>query len=157
MKKVNVQLIVSVAEIISSLAIVVSLFYIANEYQRSNTLTNRDVENILYNNMKEMDRLLIENVDLAKIILKTSHGGEELTPDELIRYLAFEHIFYDSWESAWYYYQENILEKQNWDSWNTWFISEVKNKPLISWEGNRKNYDGEFLGYIDNIYNSTLK
>ena len=70
MKKPKLDTVVSVAEIISSLAIVVSLFYIANEFQRSNTLTNRDVENIIYDRMLEMDRLIIENADIAKLVLK---------------------------------------------------------------------------------------
>ncbi len=151
MKKSKLDIFVSIAEIISSLAIVVSLFYIANEFQRSNTLTNRDVENIIYDRMLEMDRLIIENADLAKLVLKASNNPRTLESDEELRYLAFEHIFYDTWESAWYYHNEGTLEEQNWKSWNSWFISETKNKPLLSWEGNRKNLDGKFLEYVDNL------
>ncbi|UCF63720.1 MAG: hypothetical protein JSW33_14345 [bacterium] len=156
MKKSRLSSVVSIAEIVSSLAIVVSLFYVAYEFKRSNTLTNRDVENIIYSRMLEMDRLIIERTDLAKLILKASGNSEKLTPDEKLRYLAFEHIFYDSWESAWYYHHEGILEKQNWDGWNSWFISETKNKPFLSWEGNRKNYSREFLEYVDNIFNENM-
>lgn len=151
MKKLKLDTVVSIAEIISSLAIVVTLFYAANEFQRSNTLTNRDVENIIYDRMLEMDRLIIENADLAKIVLKAYVNPQQLEPDEQMRYLAFEHIFYDTWESAWYYHNEGTLEEQNWNSWNSWFISQTKNKPLLSWEGNRKNADGKFLDYIDNL------
>ena len=157
MKNLKLETLVSIAEIISSIAIIVSLIYVANEFQRSNTLTNRDVENILYNRMLEMDRLIIENADLAKIVLKASNSPEQLEPDEQLKYLAFEHIFYDTWESAWYYHNEGTLEEQNWNSWNSWFISETKNKPLLSWEGNRKNSDGEFLKYIDNIFKEKLE
>lgn len=157
MKKSNLSMIVSIAEIISSLAIVISLFYVVNEYQRSNTLTSREVENMIYQRMLERDRLIIENIDLAKLTLKVSANPEKLTPDEQLRYLAFEHIFYDSWESAWYYHQEGILEKESWDSWDSWFKSEVKNKPLLSWEGNRQNSNGEFLQYIDNIFKENQK
>jgi hypothetical protein len=152
MKKPKLDTVVSIAEIISSLAIVVSLFYIATEFQRSNTLTNRDVENIIYDRMLKMDQLVIENADLAKLVLKASNNPERLEPDERMRYLAFEHIFYDTWESAWYYHKEGTLDEQNWNSWNSWFISETKNKPLLSWEGNRKNADDEFLKYIDSIF-----
>jgi hypothetical protein len=92
MKKPKLDTVVSIAEIVSSLAIVVSLFYIANEFQRSNTLTNRDVENIIYDRMLEMDRLIIENADLSKLVLKASKNPGTLEPDEKLRYLAFEHI-----------------------------------------------------------------
>ena len=113
MKKTNLNTIVSIAEILSSLAVVLSLFYALYEYKRSNTLTNRDVENIIYNRMMEMDRLIIENNDLSKIILMASSSPEELTPDEQLRYVSFEHIFYDGWETAWYYYHDGILENTN--------------------------------------------
>jgi len=152
MKKPKLDTVVSIAEIISSLAIVVTLFYAANEFQRSHTLTNRDVENIIYDRMLEMDRLIIENADLAKLVLKASENADQLEPDEQLRYLAYEHIFYDTWESAWYYHKEGTLDEQNWESWNSWFISKTENKPLLSWEGNRKNADDEFLKYIDSIF-----
>ena len=152
MKKPKLETVVSFAEIISSIALIISLLYAAYEFNRSKTLTNRDVENILYERMFRIDQLIIENKDLTNLVLKASESTNELTPDEKMRYLAFEHIFYDSWESAWYYYNEGILEKPNWDSWNSWFISETKNKPILSWEGNRKNYSGKFLEYIDKLY-----
>lgn len=157
MKKSKLDKVVSIAEIVSSIAIIISLFYAAYQFKRSQTLTNRGVENILYERMSKMDQLIIENKDLAKLILKASANSEELTPDEKLRYLAFEHIFYDSWESAWYYHSEGILEKNNWEGWNSWFISESKNKPYLSWLGNRKNYNGDFLEYIDKIFSDKNK
>jgi len=80
-----------------------------------------------------------------------------LTDDEQIRYLAFEHIFYDSWESAWYYYHEAILEEENWNSWNNWFVAEIKDKPFFSWQGNRKNYNGAYLDYVDSVFSENKK
>ena len=151
MKKIDLSKYVPLAEIISSLAIVISLLYAVTQYQRSNTLSNRDVENILYENMKEMSKMVADNEGLANLIVKAYSDTVPLTPAEKLRYLAFEHIFFDSWESAWSYYQDGIFEKENWESWNTWFVSELKTKPAISWEGNRKNYNGDFLDYINSI------
>ena len=157
MKKPNLNTVVSIAEIVSSVAIVISLLYAVNEFQRSNTLTNRDVENIIYNRMLDMDHLVIENSDIAGLILKASDNPQKLTREEKLKYWAFEHIFYDSWESAWYYYHEGILGKENWNSWNNWFISETKKKPYLSWEGNRKNYSGNFQEYLDNLFKEKQK
>jgi len=109
MPKSRIQTMVSLAEIISSFAIVVSLIYVAYEFNRSEVLTNRDVENIIYERVLEIERLIIENPDLAKIVTKASDNSDELTPEERLRYLAYEHIFYDSWETLWAYYQEGIL------------------------------------------------
>jgi hypothetical protein len=157
MNKIKLKTFVSLAEIISSLAIVVSLIYVANEYRRSETLTNRDVENIIYQRIMEMNRLKIENPDLIGILLRAQKDSRTLTDEEQIRYLAFEHIFYDSWESAWYYHHEGILEEENWNSWNNWFSAEIKNKSFFSWQGNRKNFNGAYLEYIDRIFSENKK
>lgn len=157
MKRSRLDTAVSIAEIISSAAIVVSLIYVAYEFQRSESLTNRDVENIIYERMLQLDHLLIGNKDLAGLIIKAENNQNDLTPEEEMRYLAYEHIFYDSWESAWYYHQEKILEDKNWEGWNSWFISAIENKPLLSWEGNRKNYNGGFLEYLDEVFKNHRK
>ena len=157
MKKAGIQTVVSIAEIISSLAIVASLIYVAYEFNRSEILTNRDAENIIYQRVLELERLIIENSDLAKIIVKTSENANTLSPEERLQYLAYEHIFYDSWETLWAYHQEDILEHEVWEGWNYWFIEESKRKPLLGWIGNRKNFSGEFLDYVDNLLRVELK
>ena len=151
MKKLNLQTAVSIAEIISALAIVVSLIYAANEFKRSQTITSRDVENIAYTRMMELDRLVIENPEFVKIMSKVQEDSTILTNEETIRFLAFEHIYYDSWETLWYYYQEGVMDEDAWKSWNEWFIADSKLRPIIGWEGNRKHFAGEFLRYVDNI------
>lgn len=151
MKKPNLSRIAPLAEIVSSLAIIVSLIYAGYEYNRSTTLNNRDVDEGLYKSVWEMERLLIENPDMARIVLTALEYPEELLPEEQLRYLAYEHIFYDSWESAWNYHQQGILEAENWESWNTWFRTEFLKKPRLSWVGNRKHYAGDFLEYLDSL------
>jgi len=149
MKKTGIQTAVSIAEIISSLAIVASLIYVAYEFNRSEILTNRDVENIMYQRVLELERLIIENAELAKIIVKTTDKTKTLTPEEKLQYLAYEHIFYDSWETLWAYHMEDILDDELWEGWNKWFIEESKRKPLFGWLDNRKNFSGDFLNYVD--------
>lgn len=150
MKKPNLQTAVSIAEIISAFAIVVSLIYAVNEFKRSQTLTSRDVENIVYSRMMELDKLLIENPELVNIVVKASDHSGEITREELKRFLAYEHIYYDSWETLWYYYKEGVMEEGAWNSWDDWFILDSRQRSIIGWKGNRKNYAGGFLKMVDN-------
>ena len=99
MNKPKLQTIVSIAEIISALAIVLSLIYATNEFKRSQTITSRDVENIAYTRMMELDRLLVENPDFVKIYATALKNSDIIVEEDLVRYLAFEHIYYDSWET----------------------------------------------------------
>ena len=139
----------SVVQILSALAVVGSLVYAVSEFKRSETLNSRDVENTLYQRMLEMDRLLIETPDLAEIVAQATNDPDGLSPEGRVRFLAYEHIFYDSWESAWYYHRDGVLEESAWRSWNTWFLGESKRRPLLGWTGNRQNTDSSFLEYVD--------
>lgn len=144
-------LVVTLAELAASVAVVLSVLFLAVEYRRAHVLTNREVENILYANMREMDRLIIENPDLALLVVRSVTAGDSLAEPDRLRYVAYEHIFFDSWESAWNYHRDGTLDDVNWQGWDEWFLAEARKKPLLAWQGNRKNYAGEFRGYLDGL------
>lgn len=149
MRKANLQTVVSVAEIVSALALVVSLVYVANEFRRSQTLTSTDVQTALYERMLEMDRLLIENSELAEILVAADRDPEDLAAADLRRFLAYEHIFYDTWELAWTSHAEGVLEERAWQDWGGWFTAEARRRPPLGWEGNRKNHGDAFVRYVE--------
>jgi len=149
MRKISLQTVVSLAEIVTAVAVVVSLLYAASEFKRSQTLTSTDVETILYDRMLEMDRLLIENQDLADTTVAARDQPENLTPADKTRFLAYEHIFYDSWELAWTAQQDGVLDEKAWDDWNRWFVEEAKRRSAFGWTGNRKNHGADFIRYVE--------
>lgn len=151
MKSPSLERLAYMSQVFSSLAILVTLIYAGYEYNRANTLTNRDVEDAIFQRVSEMEHLLIENPDMALIVLKAGNEPQHLLPEERLRLLAYDHIFYDSWESAWNYYQQGILEAPNWESWDRWFQMEYRKKSALSWEGNRQHYDGGFLVHVDGL------
>ncbi|NIR49915.1 MAG: hypothetical protein GWN55_00675 [Phycisphaerae bacterium] len=69
MRRISLQTVVSLAEIVTALAVVLSLVYAANEFRRSRNLTRTDLQTIVYDRMLEMDRLLIENEEIADILV----------------------------------------------------------------------------------------
>lgn len=149
MRRINLQTAVSLAEIISALAVVATLLYAANEFRRSRTLTSTDVQTILYDRMLEMDRLLIETDGMAAILVRASEAAERLTSEDSTRFLAFEHVFYDSWELAWIAYNDGVLEDRAWEDWNGWFREEASRRPSAGWMGNQPNYGPEFIQFVE--------
>lgn len=148
-RRINLQTVVALAEIVTAVAVVVSLLYAASEFRRSRTLTSTDVETILYERMLEMDRLLIENAYLAEVRVVLAEQPESLTPADRERFLAYEHIFYDSWELAWIAREDDVLNEEAWNDWNGWFVAEAQRRPRMGWTGNRKNHGEEFARYVD--------
>lgn len=137
------------AEIVTALAVVATLLYAASEFRRSQTLTSTDVQHLLYDRMLEMDRLLIESRDLAVIQVTVASHPDELTPADRARHLAYEHIFYDSWELAWTAHADGVLDEAAWRDWAGWFTAEARRRSALGWQGNRQNLSEDFVRYAE--------
>ncbi|MDX1502799.1 MAG: hypothetical protein R3325_10590 [Thermoanaerobaculia bacterium] len=149
MRRERLQTVVSIAEIVSALAVVVSLVYVAHEFRRSQTLTSTDVQTALYERMLEMDRLLIESPGLAEVLVAADGDPEALAPADRRRFQAYEHIFYDTWELAWTAHTEGVLEEAAWQDWGGWFAAEARRRPPLGWTANRENHSEAFLLYVE--------
>lgn len=148
MKEERLQLVLAVAQIISSIAVVVSIILLVMEYKRANILNEKSIESQVYARVVEMNRLLIENESLAGIILAAYSTPDSLSEVERMRYLAYEHIFLDNWETMWTGYNDGLIDEKTWREWNHWFVKEVRRKPELAVSGNEKNFDAEFLDYM---------
>jgi len=133
----------SIAEIISAVAIVISLLYVAYEFRRSETLSSKEVNSMLFERVREMNFMLIENPDLAEIVIRATEDPASLSPEDRLRYLAFQHVFFDSWEVAWLYHEDGILDEPTWQEWDGWFSGEARLRPIFGWTENRRHFTGE--------------
>lgn len=140
---------VSLAEIISALAVVVTLIYAVSELKRSRALTSTNIENVLYDRMLEMDRLLVETDGFADILVRASEDPQSLTSSERARYLAFEHIFYDAWEAAVQARRNGLMSEAMFESWDSFFAADASRRPKLAWTGNLRFYTADFIGYVE--------
>ena len=148
MKKEKLQWFVSVTQILSSLAVLVSIIYLITEYNRTGVLNEKTIENKVYDRVMALNELIIEHPDLAEIVVKAKDSSDSLSTTETMRYLAYEHIFYDSWETLWVGHNDGLVEDNTWNDWNAWFLKKAKDKPTLALQGNTDNLDPEFLRFI---------
>ena len=149
MRRSTLRIAVSVAEIISAFAVVLTLVYAVSELKRSRALTSTSIETVLYQRMLEMDRLVAEGDGLADILVRVNQDPETLTASERVRYLAYEHIFYDGWEAAREAWQSGLMDQTQFDAWDKWFAGEAARRPQMGWTENTRNHDAEFITYIE--------
>lgn len=141
----------SIAEVVSAIAIVVSLLYVGYEIRQSVVFSSRDIEELLYSRQQEDNRILIENGDIAQIVVTAQDNPDQLSPADRMRYLAFMHNFYDNWEIAFYSHSDGVLRDGAWDSWNEYYLRQAKHHPKFAWTANRHNFPGQFSEYVDGI------
>ena len=155
MNQQRLQLYASMAEIVSAIAIVISLLYVVSEFRQAQTLTEREVDAQLFERAREANRILIENPDVAAIIINAVDNPDQLSKVDRLRYLAFQHQFFDSWEFAWGYYQDGVLGADLWKEWDAWFSSRARDLPAFAWTANRRNFSGTFRTHVDQCLEST--
>lgn len=140
---------VSIAEIVSALAVVVTLVYAVSELKRSRAMTSTNIETVLYDRMLEMDRLLVEADGFAEILVRASGDPESLTASEQARYLAYEHIFFDAWEAAVQARKNELMSEEMFGSWDRFFAADASRRPKLAWAGNLRFYDAGFIEYVE--------
>lgn len=140
----------SLAEVVSAVAIVLSLLYAANEFRRAGTISGREADVILFERVQEANRQLIETPELAEILVTANEAPDTLSDADRLRFLAYEHDFFDGWEIGWSYHADGILDEETWHEWDEWFTAEARRRPLLGWAENRKHFTGEpFRRHVD--------
>lgn len=152
MNERKLQAYASLAEVISAVAIVVSLLYVAYEFRHTSTMSSREADLALFEREREANRLLIESPGLAEVIITASTAPQDLSPADRLRYLTFQHDFFDTWEIGWSYHADGVLESEIWVQWNQWFSEVARGLPEFAWTENRMNFTGEaFRAHVDSI------
>jgi len=145
----KLQLYVSIAEIVSAIAVVISLLFVISELRQSQTLSEREVDVQLFERVREANRILIENPDVAAMIINAADNPEQLTKVDRLRYQAIQHQFFDTWELAWGYSQDGVLGTELWQEWDAWFSDRARALPAFAWSANRRNFSGAFRTHVD--------
>lgn len=152
MKSKRLQTAAIIAEIVSAIAIVVSLVFVGYELRQSSAISSRDVELILFERGRESNRMVIENEMLASTIIRFENGAQDLTAIDSLWYRLYQDDFFNSWEIAWSYHADLILTDQAWDEWDEWYQAEASKLPTFAWTSNRHNFTGvEFRDHVDRV------
>jgi hypothetical protein len=149
MEQSRIQSYAAVAEVVSAAAIIVSLLYVGYEYRRTSTMSSREADVILFERTRESNRILIESPGMADIVHLAETAPEALSPADSLRFLAYRHDFFDTWEIAWYYHADGILETETWEEWDQWFSEEARLAPDFAWRETRRHFTGE--GFRDHV------
>jgi hypothetical protein len=135
----------SLAEVVSALAIIVSLLYVGSEFRRTNTMSSREADVALYERLQDANRMLVETPGLAETLVAWETSPEDLSEADRRRLLAFQQNFFETWELGWYYHDDGILDESSWTEWDRWFASEAQRRPVSAWTEVRDRFASEFF------------
>jgi hypothetical protein len=139
----------AVAEIFSSLAILVTLIYLALEISQNAKATNAEVRQTMLASDQQFLELLIADPQLSLMWWK-----EDLNPEERTRlsYFLITHIRMR--ESNWLQHRSGILDDVTWKSYRSSLIAVLSGpQPRIWWEnfGVERLFDPRFIDEVNDL------
>ena len=124
---------VAIAEIISAVAVVISLIYVGVEIRRSTLESDADIQAELLSYTVQRRYLVIESSDLSSLLAKGYADPAGLSSDELLRFQGYIELFYVAWERAFLTRAAEVLSEELFVAWNRWFISVAERDPAFVW------------------------
>ncbi len=119
MKKTDLSLWASVAEILSAIAIVVSLLYVGYELNRNTEVVNSDRSNEALVAIRALDHILITDPDVADLFLRGPNEYDEFSDVERLRYRFFIISLTAIWEQNYNAHIAGLMRTEKWEDWNS--------------------------------------
>jgi hypothetical protein len=107
----------AIAQLISSIGVVISLLYLAVQVHRSTRLTKLAAQDAATTALREVTRPFAENPDVGTLWRKGLEDLNTLTPDDKARFFHVAFQFLKAMETIHHHYIHGIMEEQVWRGW----------------------------------------
>ena len=105
----------NLAEIFGTVAIVVSLVYVAVQIRQNTRTTRLATGQNISRDLREANAIVASDANMAEILLKGVENEAELTPAERLRLYFYLNLAYRVYENAYYQRQEGALDAYIWE------------------------------------------
>ena len=142
----------ALAEIVASVAVILSLLLVAYSIKRNTDEMETANSNFLYQLDAQIAGDLSRDVRLATMFLKMEQK-EALTDVEKIQYVALQERYLGLLEIAWTQYKSGSLAFIDWRDWDKYLSDFVTDGlPKEWWIEIRSRYKPEFADHVDSKY-----
>jgi len=142
----------SVAEIVATVAVVISLIFVVISLERNTAVMQASNDNFIYELQYGRVRDIVSSPGMASIYVK-HRNGEDLSAEEKERFYWDKMQELSTWELAFNRHRDGLFSTKLWEGWNEYFI--VSFKPQFSadaWAKVRDFYAEDFQSHVDAVY-----
>ncbi len=139
------------AEIIGTVAVVISLVFVVQSIDQNTRAIEAAEMNNIYAGWREAVQIpILNDLDLADTIAK-ARAGDALTPGEQIRWDTFVSGKMDNWGQIFNLHENGLISTEVWQNWDRGFwVHWDRDKMASRWASNREIYGETFRQHIDN-------
>ena len=141
------------AEVIGAVAVVLSLIYVGYQVQQNTQAIKSTVHMSLVDHVISTEGALLNNADLAEILVKGEADPDSLTPAEQYRAEAYYTFEFINWENAFLNYHKGFVDEKVWVAWDrSNYPDEESQAQFRFWQAHRQWFDDEFARHVDRVY-----
>ena len=116
----------SVAEIIGTIAVVISLLFVAQSLDRNTAAISSESTDDVLGALREVELSVISNPDLLHIVVKGRDNVESLSALEREAYARYVVIYLDEWDKLDARERLGLLRTENLEGWHPYFEAWLK-------------------------------
>jgi hypothetical protein len=121
MKKRTLKEWASIAEILGTVAVVLSLLTVAYSIERNTTAISRQGIDELYDGHRELMLLMVADADLALMAQNAQQDLSLLSEKERAQHERYIMVALDIWEKALWAESDGLIEKTDMEPWHTFY------------------------------------
>lgn len=143
--------IANVAEISAAALIIVSLIYVGIQIKQNTETLKLSTAHNTAEDLSAPYLLIAERGELADIFFRGLQDLEALEPVERVRFYAYFHKFFRTYENAYYQFTRGALEAEPFEGISQQLVL-LKTLPGVQtyWQDRKNWYNKTFQEYVDN-------
>jgi hypothetical protein len=115
--RMNWDAINAVSQLISSIAVVVSVLYLAVQLRSSTRVARVAAMDVAASALRDVTKPFMENAELGRVWRTGLENFKSLSPDDQARFFHAAHQFLKALETIHFHYVYGLLDTQLWEGW----------------------------------------
>ncbi len=154
MKNSSVKKWAAIAEIVGTVAVVVSLAFVVRSIDQNTKAIEAAEANNIWEAWREVAVLpVINNSEFAAVYAK-ARGSEILSAVEEVQWNRYQAVQFDIWAQLYDLYTDDLISQEKWDYWDDGYWRGWQRKRFAeTWERIGPNYDPDFQQYVNSHRN----
>jgi len=107
----------ALSQLVSSLAVVLSVLYLALQVHRGTRVANVTAQDAAAAALRDVTKPFMENPELGEIWRQGLEDLDKLSPADQVRFFHATYQFLKAFETIHFHFVHGVLDKQLWEGW----------------------------------------
>jgi hypothetical protein len=152
MRAMNWEAINAVAQLVSSIGVVISLWYLAVQVHRSTRVAKLAAQDAATTALRDVTRPFAENAEVGRLWRKGLEDLDALNPEEKARFYHVAFQFLKAMETIHFHYVYGLMEEQIWRGWSNLYRHYLASPGLDRyWQLRQELFSERFREFIAHL------